>query len=63
MLAENAATMYGFDLSTLVPLARQFGPRVEDLAGPMYASEIPPQAWTQALDADPRPVSLGIGPA
>ena len=63
MLASNAARMYGFDLSTLVPVARQIGPTVEDLAGPMDASEIPPEAWTQALDTDPRPVSQGIGPA
>ena len=63
MLASNAARMYGFDLSALVPVARQIGPTVEDLAGPMDASEIPPEAWTQALDTDPRPVSQGIGPS
>jgi predicted TIM-barrel fold metal-dependent hydrolase len=63
MLATNAATMYGFDLSTLVPVAQQIGPTVEDLAGPMDVSEIPVGAWTQALDTDPRPVSQGIGPA
>jgi predicted TIM-barrel fold metal-dependent hydrolase len=63
MLAANAATMYGFDLGRLVPLARQIGPTVGELAGPMDAADIPPEAWTQALDADPRPVSQGIGPA
>jgi hypothetical protein len=57
MAQVNAATMYGFDLSTLVPVAQQIGPTVEDLAGLMDASEIPLQAWTNALDTDPRPVS------
>jgi predicted TIM-barrel fold metal-dependent hydrolase len=35
VLGENAAKLYGFDLEALAPLARQFGPTVEELAQPL----------------------------
>jgi predicted TIM-barrel fold metal-dependent hydrolase len=34
-LAGNAADLYGFDLSTLAPLAEQFGPTEEEIATPL----------------------------
>ena len=55
MLATNAANMYGFDLDRLIPVAEKIGPTVDDLAGPMDESEIPPDAWTEALAVVPRP--------
>lgn len=55
MLAGNASAMYGFDLNALVPRAREIGPTIEDLAGPMDVSEIPPDAWTEALETELRP--------
>jgi predicted TIM-barrel fold metal-dependent hydrolase len=35
ILAENAAQLYDFDLPSLAPLARKFGPTVEELAVPL----------------------------
>jgi hypothetical protein len=35
MLAGNAASLYGFDLDRLAPLAARFGPRVADVARPL----------------------------
>jgi hypothetical protein len=37
ILAENAATLYGFDLDALAPLAEQYGPRVDEIAQPLDA--------------------------
>jgi predicted TIM-barrel fold metal-dependent hydrolase len=56
IVGGNAATMYGFDLDALAPVAAEIGPTVEELAGPMDASEIPPDAWCEALAVDRRPV-------
>lgn len=39
LLAGNAASLYGFDLDALAPLAERFGPTVADLAEPL--SELP----------------------
>jgi predicted TIM-barrel fold metal-dependent hydrolase len=41
ILAENAAALYDFDLGALAPLARQFGPTVDELAQPL--TELPPE--------------------
>jgi predicted TIM-barrel fold metal-dependent hydrolase len=39
ILAENAAKLYDFDLAALAPLARKFGPTVDELAQPL--TELP----------------------
>ena len=41
ILAENAATLYDFDLGRLAPLATEFGPTVDELAEPLTA--LPPE--------------------
>jgi hypothetical protein len=35
ILGENAAKLYDFDLEALAPLAREYGPTVEELAQPL----------------------------
>ncbi|HWW52443.1 MAG TPA: amidohydrolase family protein [Acidimicrobiales bacterium] len=42
MLATNAATLYGFDVHALAPVAARIGPRVEEVARPL--EEIPTNA-------------------
>ena len=42
LLAENAATLYEFDLDKLAPIAAEHGPTVEELAEPL--TELPPNA-------------------
>ena len=44
MLGGNAAALYGFDLEALAPLAAEVGPRVADVATPITAAEVPPEA-------------------
>ena len=44
MLAGNAARLYGFDMEHLAPLARRFGPRVDEVAVPLAAHEVPADA-------------------
>jgi predicted TIM-barrel fold metal-dependent hydrolase len=39
VLARTAATLYGFDLDALAPLAREYGPTVAEIAQPL--SELP----------------------
>jgi predicted TIM-barrel fold metal-dependent hydrolase len=56
MIGGNAATMYGFDIEALVPIAAEVGPTVDELAGPINASEIPADAWCEALEVVRRPV-------
>jgi hypothetical protein len=41
LLGGNAASLYGFDLDALAPLAAQFGPTVEEIAVPL--TEMPPE--------------------
>lgn len=55
MLGANAAAMYGFEMEALALLAKDIGPTVEELFGPMEASEIPTGAWTEALETELRP--------
>jgi predicted TIM-barrel fold metal-dependent hydrolase len=35
ILGENAATLYGFDMAKLAPLAETYGPTVEEIARPL----------------------------
>jgi len=35
LLAENAASLYDFDLAALAPLAAKFGPTVPEIAQPL----------------------------
>jgi predicted TIM-barrel fold metal-dependent hydrolase len=35
ILSENAATLYGFDLDKLAPLAAEYGPTIDELAQPL----------------------------
>jgi predicted TIM-barrel fold metal-dependent hydrolase len=58
MLAGSAASIYGFDLEALATISARVGPTLADLAGPMDESEIPPGAWTEALETVPRPMLL-----
>ena len=46
ILAENAAKLYDFDLAALAPLARKFGPTVDELAQPLEAL---PEGANEAL--------------
>jgi hypothetical protein len=41
LLGGNAASLYGFDLDALAPLAAQFGPTVEEISVPL--TEMPPE--------------------
>ncbi|HWE54042.1 MAG TPA: amidohydrolase family protein [Acidimicrobiales bacterium] len=55
ILAENAAKLYDFDLNALAPLARQFGPTVEELAQPLDAlPENPNEALLRGAGINPR---------
>jgi predicted TIM-barrel fold metal-dependent hydrolase len=51
ILGENAATLYGFDLDALAPLAAKYGPTVEELAQPL--EELPPNPNSALLRATP----------
>jgi predicted TIM-barrel fold metal-dependent hydrolase len=44
MVGGNAARVYGFDLDLLAPIAARVGPRVDEVARPLDASEIPAEA-------------------
>jgi predicted TIM-barrel fold metal-dependent hydrolase len=55
MLAGNVATMYGFDVEVLRPLADRIGPTVAELAGPLDHDDLPPGMWSDAFDPVPRP--------
>ena len=44
MLGGNAAALYGFDLDALQPIADRVGPTVAELATPVEAAQIPPDA-------------------
>lgn len=44
MLGGNAATVYTFDLDALAPIAAEFGPRVDEVARPLPADEVPDDA-------------------
>jgi predicted TIM-barrel fold metal-dependent hydrolase len=44
MVGGNAAAVYGFDLDALAPVAARIGPRVDEVAVPLPADEIPPAA-------------------
>jgi hypothetical protein len=37
IFAENIATVYGFDLDALAPIAAEVGPTVEEIATPVAA--------------------------
>jgi predicted TIM-barrel fold metal-dependent hydrolase len=47
ILAGNAATVYGFDLDRLAPVAGRVGPTIDELARPLDA--IPPDATSPAF--------------
>ena len=49
MVSTNAAGLYGFDLDALAPLASEVGPRVEEVARPIAAVEIPTDSYSPAL--------------
>jgi predicted TIM-barrel fold metal-dependent hydrolase len=49
MLGENAAALYGFDLEALAPIVDRIGPRPEDLARPLEASEFPERTMSMAF--------------
>ena len=36
ILSENAAKLYDFDLDALAPLAKQYGPTIDDIAQPLH---------------------------
>jgi hypothetical protein len=44
MVGGNAARVYGFDLDALAPVAARVGPRVDEVAQPLTAGEIPAEA-------------------
>jgi predicted TIM-barrel fold metal-dependent hydrolase len=44
MVGGNAARLYGFDLDALAPVAARVGPAVDEVARPLGADEIPPDA-------------------
>jgi predicted TIM-barrel fold metal-dependent hydrolase len=44
ILGANAATLYGFDVAHLAPIAEQIGPRRADVSAGLSASDIPPAA-------------------
>jgi hypothetical protein len=44
MVGGNAARLYGFDLDALEPVAAAVGPAVAEVARPLGADEIPPDA-------------------
>jgi predicted TIM-barrel fold metal-dependent hydrolase len=44
MVGGNAARLYGFDLNALAPVAATVGPAVDEVARPLGADEIPPDA-------------------
>jgi hypothetical protein len=44
MVGGNAARLYGFDLDALAPVAARVGPAVDEVARPLTADEIPPEA-------------------
>ena len=49
MVSTNAADLYGFDLDALAPLASEVGPRVEEVARPIGAEEIPTDSYSPAF--------------
>lgn len=49
MVSTNAADLYGFDLDALAPLAEQYGPKVEDVARPLRAGEVPSDSYCPAF--------------
>jgi predicted TIM-barrel fold metal-dependent hydrolase len=53
LLGENAARVYGFDLSNLSSLAASIGPLVEDVNRPLPQDEIPVDAVTMAMRGMP----------
>jgi predicted TIM-barrel fold metal-dependent hydrolase len=55
MVGRNAARMYGFDIDALVPVAADVGPTIAELAGPMDASEIPPDTTCETFETVRRP--------
>jgi hypothetical protein len=44
MVGGNAAAVYGFDLDALAPVAERIGPRVDEVAVPLAAKDIPAEA-------------------
>jgi predicted TIM-barrel fold metal-dependent hydrolase len=44
LLGGNAATLYGFDLDALRPIADRIGPRVGDVDVPLLRGDVPPYA-------------------
>jgi hypothetical protein len=53
MLADNCASVYGFDLDALRPLAEKVGPRVTDVAEPLAPASLP-------ADAEKCPALIGF---
>jgi predicted TIM-barrel fold metal-dependent hydrolase len=49
ILGENAAKLYGFDMTKLAPLAAKYGPRVAEIARPL--DELPADANSALLKA------------
>jgi len=44
MVGGNAASVYGFDLDALARIAPRVGPRVDDVARPLDARDIPEES-------------------
>lgn len=44
ILTENPAELYGFDVEALRPLAKRFGPRMEEVSTPLRPGEVPLEA-------------------
>ena len=56
ILGTNAAALYGFDLGALEPLARQYGPTVEELRQPLL--ELPERPNRALLQGRPRDAAV-----
>jgi hypothetical protein len=49
MLGGNAATLYGFDLAALAPVAARVCPTPQDVATPLSEAEIPRDSTSLAF--------------
>ena len=52
MLSETAASVYGFDLNSLQPVADRIGPKVEALRVPFEVADYPNDSTCNAFDPD-----------
>jgi predicted TIM-barrel fold metal-dependent hydrolase len=58
ILGLNAAALYGFDLASLEPLARQYGPTLQELRQPLL--ELPDSPNRALLQVPPRGTSVAV---